>query len=120
MQSVVPLGFSSLVVFASISFLLALSSACFSAHPPVSRRFSLAEGGAGTILDGCGYVALLDLGDTLTDGDDGQGSADARDGLGPAEVDVLAVAGLGMLGALAGQDDQALLVGRATSDIGGM
>ncbi|GAW17536.1 hypothetical protein ANO14919_069940 [Xylariales sp. No.14919] len=89
-------------------------------HTRQSRVASrLAESDVGTALDGCGDVALLDLGDTLADRDDRQRSADIRDGLGAAEVDVLAVAGLGVLGTLAGEDDQALLVGLKTGDIGG-
>lgn len=71
----------------------------------------LAEGDKGATLDGCGHVALLDLGDAGADGDDGQRGADTGDGLDLAEVDVLAVASLGVLGTLAGEDNQALLVG---------
>jgi hypothetical protein len=80
---------------------------------------SLAEEVVGASLDGSGHVALLDLGDTLADGDDGQCGADAGYGLGLAEVDILAVTSFGVLGALAGEDDQAFLVGLETGDVGG-
>jgi len=79
----------------------------------------LTEEVVGASLDGGRHVALLDLGDTLADVDDGQCGANAGHDLGLAEVDILAVTGLGVLGALPGEDDQALLVGLEAGDVGG-
>ena len=77
------------------------------AQPRVAA--GLPQSRVGTTLDGGGQVALLDLSDALGEGSDGEGDADVGDG--GAEI-------LG-LSALAGEDDQALLVGLETGDIGG-
>lgn len=75
-----------------------------------------AELAEGTALDRCGHVALLDLGDTGGLGD-GEGVGDEGDLLKLAGVGL----GLALLGvvALAGEDDQALLVGLEALDVGG-
>ena len=69
----------------------------------------LPQGGVGTTLDRGGKVALLNLGNGVGQRVDGEGGAEF--GNGGAEI-------LG-LSALAGEDDQALLVGLKTGDIGG-
>ena len=69
----------------------------------------LPQGSVGTTLDRGGKVALLNLGNGVGQRVDGEGGAEF--GNGGAEI-------LG-LSALAGEDDQALLVGLKTGDIGG-
>jgi hypothetical protein len=70
----------------------------------------------GTALDGCGHVALLDLLDGLVGGGDGEGVRDQRNLLNLAGVG-LGVALLGVVG-LAGEDNEALLVGLEALDVG--
>lgn len=103
-----------------VGFRLGLVSGSLVAATFQSRVTSrLAELGVGTALDRLGHLALLDLYDALAEGDDGKGRSKGRHGLGLGEVDVLAVTGLGVLGALAGEDDQSGLVGLEAGDIGG-
>lgn len=76
----------------------------------------LAELCVGTALCGLGHVALLDGAVGLGDGEEGQGSVGRGDDI--AGVNVLAVTSLGLAG-LAGEDNQAGLVGLEALDVGG-
>jgi len=76
-----------------------------------------AEGAVGTALVGGGEVGLGDLGEAGGEGLDGEGGVDLGDGLGLGEVGG-GVALLGLAG-LAGEEDQALLVGLEAGDVGG-
>ena len=69
----------------------------------------LPQGSVGTTLDRGGKVALLDLGNGVGQRVDGEGGAE----FGNSGAEILG------LSALAGEDDQALLVGLKTGDIGG-
>lgn len=82
--------------------------------PLVGSR--LTEQCVGTALVGLGHVALLDGAVCVGDGREGQGGVDQGDDL--AGVNVLAVTSLGLAG-LAGEDNQASLVGLEALDVGG-
>lgn len=71
----------------------------------------------GTTLNTGGDLALADLGDTLGDVGDGQGSGDGGDlvQLGDVGLGVTLLGGVG----LAGQEDEALLVGLEAGHVGG-
>lgn len=77
----------------------------------------LAQLHVGATLNGGGHVTLLDLLDSLVGRLDGDGLGDERDLLDVGGVG-LGVTLLGGVGP-AGEDDQALLVGLETSDVGG-
>lgn len=77
----------------------------------------MAEGDVGTALDGSGHVTLLDLLDGDVGGGDGE---DGGDGgclldLGDVGLGVTLLGGVG----LAGEQDQALLVGLEAGDVDG-
>lgn len=76
-----------------------------------------AEGAVRAALQGCGEVVLADLGEARGDGLDGEGLGEVGDGGGLGEVGGR-VAVLGLAG-LAGEQDQALLVGLQAGDVGG-
>lgn len=102
-------------------FLVGLSLGCvLGTLLPLAKQSLVAscqaQLGVGTTLNSLGGFALLDLVDTLLDVDDGQGGGEERDGL--LDTDVLAVTSLGLT-SLAGEDDEALLVGLEAGDVGG-
>lgn len=78
---------------------------------------SLAESDVGTTLGGGGHLALLDLLDGKVGGSDGQ---DGGDGVGLVDLGDVGL-GVTLLGgvALAGEQDQALLVGLEAGDVDG-
>ena len=78
---------------------------------------SLAESHVGTALDGSGHLALLDLLDGDVGGSDGE---DGGDVLGLVDLGDVGL-GVTLLGsvALAGEEDQALLVGLEAGDVDG-
>ena len=78
---------------------------------------SLAESHVGTTLDGSGHLALLDLLDGDVGGSDGE---DGGDVLGLVDLGDVGL-GVTLLGsvALAGEEDQALLVGLEAGDVDG-
>lgn len=77
----------------------------------------MAEGDVGTTLDGGGDVALLDLLDGEVGGGDGEGGGDVGGlvDLGDVGLGVTLLGGVG----LAGEQDQALLVGLEAGDVDG-
>lgn len=78
---------------------------------------SLAESSVGTALNGSGHLALLDLLDAKVGGSDGEDGGDVAGLVDLGDVG-LGVALLGSV-ALAGEENQALLVGLEAGDVDG-